>query len=412
MCLTLLLFADDMVLFSTDPAELQLLLNKLYKYLPEWGLKVNTSKTKICIFEKRKSNIDFTWSYDGQNLEIVDSFTYLGMKFTANGSLEAGAKALSDQALRAVNNLLGLFQRVHFDIKTKLALFDSLVTPILLYGAEVWGLYDYSCIDKIHIKFCKIILGVRQQTPNYSVYGELGRVPLSVIAKERATKFWLKILSNPFSLLNKTFNDQVNEIENRLITNRNTAKRHWASVMKSLIENLGFPDMWRDQFQHTPSFQILKTHIRGQFLQHWCAQINNFSKLHYYAKFKSEFKFEKYLQVIENDKLRKTLTSFRVSAHNLEIERRRYQNIPREHRFCKLCNLKQVELEYHFLLVCPFHAVLRQTYMYLGRSPWPSISKFVNIMDCSSRTFIQKLSKYVYFATSRRSEAIDGISDS
>ena len=72
---------------------------------------------------------------------------------------------------------------MYFDIKTKLALFDSLVTPILLFGAEVWGLYDYSCIDKIHIKFCKIILGVRQQTPNYSVYGEFGRFPLSVIAK-------------------------------------------------------------------------------------------------------------------------------------------------------------------------------------------------------------------------------------
>ena len=49
MCLILLLFADDMVLFSTDPAELQLLLNKLYKYSSEWGLKVNASKTKICI---------------------------------------------------------------------------------------------------------------------------------------------------------------------------------------------------------------------------------------------------------------------------------------------------------------------------------------------------------------------------
>ena len=58
MCLILLLFADDMVLFSTDPAELQLLLNKLYTYSTEWGLKVNTLKTKICVFEKRKSDIE------------------------------------------------------------------------------------------------------------------------------------------------------------------------------------------------------------------------------------------------------------------------------------------------------------------------------------------------------------------
>ena len=58
-------FADDMVLFSTDPVELQLLLNKLYKYSTEWGLKVNTSKTKMCAVQKRRSNIEFTWSYNG-----------------------------------------------------------------------------------------------------------------------------------------------------------------------------------------------------------------------------------------------------------------------------------------------------------------------------------------------------------
>ena len=91
--------------------------------------------------------------------------------------------------------------------------------------------------------------------------------------------------------------------------------------------------MWRDQFEqiHVPPLQILKTRIRDQFVQHWYSQIN-FSKLHYYAQYKSEFKFEKYLQVIENEKFRKTLTAFRVSAHNLEIERGRYRDENRERR--------------------------------------------------------------------------------
>ena len=149
----------------------------------------------------------------------------------------------------------------------------------------MWGVYDYSCVDKIHIKFCKIILGVRPQTTNYAVYGELGRYPLAIIAKERATKFWLKILNNPHSLISKIFTDQVNEIENRSI-NRNSAKNHWASLMKNVIENLGFPNMWREQFEHVPPLQILKTRIRDQFVQHWYSQINNFSKLHYYAQYK------------------------------------------------------------------------------------------------------------------------------
>ena len=87
-----------------------------------------------------------------------------------------------------------------FDVKTKQKLFDSLVSPILLYASEVWGIYEYEHIDKIHFKFCKNILGVRTQSPNYAVYGDLGRYALSVIAKEGSIKFLLKILANNNSL--------------------------------------------------------------------------------------------------------------------------------------------------------------------------------------------------------------------
>ena len=114
LCIILLLFADDMVLFSKDPNELQLLLSKLYRYSLEWGLKVNTAKTKILVFEKRRSNNDFQWTYNGEILEIVESFCYLGFKFYYTGSLEPGVKALSDQALKATNCLLALFKRISF----------------------------------------------------------------------------------------------------------------------------------------------------------------------------------------------------------------------------------------------------------------------------------------------------------
>ena len=202
ICIILLLFADDMVIFSKDPEELQLLLNKLHRYSYEWGLgnEVNTAKTKNFVFQKRRMNISFIWTFNGENLEIVESFCYLEMKFHYTGNLEPGVKALSDQALRATNCLLAPFKRVSIDLKTKISLFDSLVTPILLYGSEVWGMQGFDCIDKVHIKFRKILLGVRPQTPNYAVYVELGRFPLSVICKERAVKFWLKLLKNPESL--------------------------------------------------------------------------------------------------------------------------------------------------------------------------------------------------------------------
>ena len=52
-----------------------------------------------------------------------------------------------------------------------------MAVPILLYASEVWGIYGYNDIDIIHMKFCKLLLGVRKQTVNVAVLGELGRFP-------------------------------------------------------------------------------------------------------------------------------------------------------------------------------------------------------------------------------------------
>ena len=58
--LFMLLYADDAVLFSKSPVHLQEMLNKLHEYSQTWGLQVNTSKTKIMIFEKgRPTSTEF-----------------------------------------------------------------------------------------------------------------------------------------------------------------------------------------------------------------------------------------------------------------------------------------------------------------------------------------------------------------
>ena len=70
-----------------------------------------------------------------------------------------------------------------------------MVTPILLYGCEIWGFENLDSIEKIHLKFCKIILNLKTSTPNFMIYGELCRHPLSVIVKMRMMKYWVKLLN-------------------------------------------------------------------------------------------------------------------------------------------------------------------------------------------------------------------------
>ena len=47
-----------------------------------------------------------------------------------------------------------------------LSLFDKLVTPILNYGSEVWGFCKANQIERVHLQFCKNLLGVKQSTQN------------------------------------------------------------------------------------------------------------------------------------------------------------------------------------------------------------------------------------------------------
>ena len=59
-------------------------------------------------------------------------------------------------------------------------LFDKLIEPTLSYGCEVWGMNEAVRLQKVHLQFCKQVLGLRSQTQNTFVYGELGRYPLKL----------------------------------------------------------------------------------------------------------------------------------------------------------------------------------------------------------------------------------------
>ena len=67
--------------------------------------------------------------------------------------------------------------------------------------------------------------------------------------------------------------------------------------------------------------------MRDQYLQEWRASLMNSPKLNYYSNFKFEFGFEDYLNIIQNDTLRKQLSCFRLSSHLLEIESGRFNNV-------------------------------------------------------------------------------------
>ena len=199
----ILMYADDAVFFSKSAQTLQNMLNKLHSYSNEWGLKINTDKSKIMIFDKAFPSEDVHIYYSDIELEVVDNFKYLGIMFYKNGSWNRTQKCLAEYGSFALYNLYKLFQDMHLNVNEKFKLFDCLVSSVLGYAGEVWGFHGAPDIERLHKQFCRSILGVKKSTNLAALYSELGRKPLIVLRKLRILKYWRKVIESGDSLIKK-----------------------------------------------------------------------------------------------------------------------------------------------------------------------------------------------------------------
>jgi hypothetical protein len=85
--------------------------------------------------------------------------------------------------------------RLHnLSIQCQLDIFYETVKPILLYGCETWGFWKNDIIERVHLKFCKLLLHVKTSTPNFMIYGELGRYRIDIDIKVRMISYWSKLI--------------------------------------------------------------------------------------------------------------------------------------------------------------------------------------------------------------------------
>ena len=104
--LYLLLYADDILIYSNTSDGLQRGLNVLSDCCNKWKLTSNVDKTNIMVFRKGGNlprKLDFM--FEGKKIEIVKKFVYLGITFTTGGYFNETHKTLSGQALKAIFKL-------------------------------------------------------------------------------------------------------------------------------------------------------------------------------------------------------------------------------------------------------------------------------------------------------------------
>lgn len=406
-----LMYADDIILLSKSPEGLQKKIDILNDYCNDWCLTINTKKTKVLIFNKAGRHLKHTFKVNDELLECVSRYKYLGITFCSSGSFTIAQEELYKKALKAYFKFSKDLLSLNPSIKTSMHVFDHTVASIMLYGSEIWGMfnpftskfrngkisldkiYEKSPAEKLHLKFCKYILGVHPKATNIAVLSELGRLPIYYNIVKHMVKYYYRLENacSLFPLLKDAY------LESNVLSESN--KVSWCASLKYILDIIRASKVKGN----LKDGRISKKDVTNYFLIEWKNNLNKHAdgKLSSYTLCKTNFGCEKYLSIINNFELRRSLTRLRISAHSLEIEKGRYKGIPRHNRTCSRCSNGEVEDEIHFLFQCQALNDIRNKLLSCVEEKCPkfkelsSKNKFIWLINVEDKEILLELCSFI-----------------
>ena len=133
-------YADDTTLMAESEEELKSLFMKVKEESEKVGLKLNIQKTKIMA-----SGPITSWEIDGETVETVSDFIFLGSKITADGDCGHEIKRCLLLGRKIMTNLDSIFKSRDITLPTKFHLVKAMVFPVVMYGCESWTMKKAEC---------------------------------------------------------------------------------------------------------------------------------------------------------------------------------------------------------------------------------------------------------------------------
>ena len=133
-------YADDTTLMAESDEELKSLLMKVKEESEKVGLKLNIQKIKIMA-----SSPITSWQIDGETMERVRDFIFMGSKITADSDCSNEIKRCLLLGRKALTNLDSILKSREITLPTKVHLVKALVFPVVMYGSESWTIKKAEC---------------------------------------------------------------------------------------------------------------------------------------------------------------------------------------------------------------------------------------------------------------------------
>ena len=133
-------YADDTTLMAESEEELKHLLMKVQEESEKVGLKLNIQKMNIMA-----SGPITSWEINGDTVETVSDFIFLGSQITADGDCSHEIKRCLLLGRKVMANLDSIFKSRDITLPTKVHLVKAMVFPVVMYGCESWTVKEAEC---------------------------------------------------------------------------------------------------------------------------------------------------------------------------------------------------------------------------------------------------------------------------
>ncbi len=167
VCVTHMLYADDLSLTADEPGQLQMMLDRLSAYALRKALIVNVSQSEVVHFNSQRTRVP-VFTLGGSKLANKDSFKYLGVIFTKAHNMAAAAEHMlapfmaGCRRIRQFASEHRLTDRPH----SMLWLAKGYALPASMYASQIWGTWymkqgaEIDCpLQKVHMCLLEGILG-------------------------------------------------------------------------------------------------------------------------------------------------------------------------------------------------------------------------------------------------------------
>lgn len=346
--ISLLMYADDLALIAESPENLQKMLDYLFSWCRKWRMKVNSQKTKVVHFRKKRKRLtDFIFHYNTDVIEKVPHYRYLGLFLDEHLDFRYGIDMLNDSGSRALGAIISKFKSLKdAGYNTYAKLFTSCVEPILDYCSGIWGYVNHKDLNKVFNRAIRFYLGLPPKTPIFGFQGDMG---------------WLlpkyRLYFNMAKLYNRFCKMDNSRLTKRMfLWDKMQPGKSWFNELVEIANRVDYdiPD------NQSIDLNVFMEKCNSLQNQEWLNNLPSKPKLRTYVTFKDKVCTEPYIYNNLCKGTRSIMSQLRMGVLPLNIETGRYDKTPIERRICKQCNQNAIEDEPHFVCSCPAYNNERQ----------------------------------------------------